>query len=79
MEYYLVHIDGRMGFELAYDADQAMERAAKDFGFESIEDCWMGIEADSLDVVNLEDVQHIISMGGYVPAEVRKQFGIEGD
>lgn len=76
MEYYLVHISGRMGFELAHDADQAMYRAARDFGYDSTDDVWDELEAQSLDSVNLEDVQYILAMGGYVPDEVRKHFGI---
>jgi len=77
MEYFLVHIDGRMGFVLARDADHAMDKTAREFGFESADDCYRAMEVDSLDSVSLEDINHIRGFGGYVPETVRKHFGLD--
>lgn len=77
MQYYLVHIEGRMGFEYAANAGHAMRTAAREMGYSrsAIRDL-EELKAQSLDDVRLEDVQDIISMGGFVPAEVRAHFGI---
>lgn len=77
MEYFLVHFDGRMGFVHARDEDGAMFRAAREFGYETLEDCRnIEIEVDSLDNVSLEDVNHIRGFGGHIPQSVREHFGL---
>lgn len=77
MEYYLVHFDGRMGFQLARDADQAVVQTAHEFGYsyERASECYRQVEVDvqPLDKVALED---IIGFGGYIPMSVREHFGI---
>jgi hypothetical protein len=76
MQYYLVQIDGRMGFEYAANAGHAKRTAAREMGYTREDMRDIELEAQSLDVVALEDVNHIVAMGGYVPFEVREYFSI---
>lgn len=76
MQYYLVHIDGRMGFEYAADASHAKRTAAREMGYTREQMRDIELEAQRLDAVSLEDVRHVIDMGGYVPSDVRTHFGL---
>lgn len=79
MQYYLVHIDGRMGFEYAANASHAKRTAAREYGYTREQMREIELRAQSIDTVTLEDINHIIWMGGYIPSDVREHFGIAPD